>query len=179
MQYANTLNKFVSFFWTLQQDLLLKFLTLESESKVSTEKLQEEMQKKVEEQDILQREMDKHEQHVDWLEKQVSLLQTTIEEKEQLILRYKDREKELEDQKAEVFNIRITKQLKYLYLLRKCNECSIWLQVQASLVDAESKLAEAKMQYDLMLESKQSELSRHLKELSLRNDEVPPFTFDL
>ena len=109
----------------MQQDLLLKFLTLESESKVSTEKLQEEMQKKVEEQDILQREMDKHEQHVDWLEKQVSLLQTTIEEKEQLILRYKDREKELEDQKAEVFNIRITKQLNYLYLLRKCNECSI------------------------------------------------------
>ena len=109
----------------MQQDLLLKFSALESESKVSTEKLQEEMQKKLEELDILQREMDKNEQYVDSLEKQVSHLQTTIEEKGQLILQYKDREKELEDQKAEVFNIRITKQLNYLYLLRKCNECSI------------------------------------------------------
>lgn len=37
---------------------------------------------------------------------------------------------------------------------------------------AESRLAEAKKQYDLMLESKQLELSRHLKELSQRNDQV-------
>ncbi|GFZ10050.1 myosin heavy chain-related protein [Actinidia rufa] len=141
----NTLSESSRLSKSKMQDLLLTFSALESESKVSTEKLQEEMQKKVEELDILQREMDKHKQHVDSLEKQVSLLQTTIEEKEQLILRYKDREKELEDQKAEV---------------------------QASLVDAESKLAEAKKKYDLMLESKQSELSRHLKELSQRNDEA-------
>ncbi|XP_057469246.1 synaptonemal complex protein 1-like isoform X2 [Actinidia eriantha] len=141
----NTLSESSRLSKSKMQDLLLKFSALESESKVSTEKLQEEMQKKVEELDILQRDMYKHEQHVDLLEKQVSLLQTTIEEKEQLILRYKDKEKELEDQKAEV---------------------------QASLVDAESKLAEAKKQYDLMLESKQSELSRHLKELSQRNDEA-------
>ncbi|XP_057490889.1 synaptonemal complex protein 1-like isoform X1 [Actinidia eriantha] len=141
----NTLEESSRLSESKMQDLLLKFSALESESKVSTEKLQEEMQKKLEELDILQREMDKNEQHVDSLEKQVSHLQTTIEEKEQLILRYKDREKELEDQKAEV---------------------------QASLVDAESKLAEAKKQYDLMLESKQSELSRHLKELSQRNDQA-------
>ncbi|GFY85831.1 myosin heavy chain-related protein [Actinidia rufa] len=123
----NTLSESSRLSESKMQDLLLKFSALESESKVSTEKLQEEMQKKLEELDILQREMDKNEQHVDSLEKQVSHLQTTIEEKEQLILQYKDREKELEDQKAEV---------------------------QASLVDAESKLAEAKKQYDLMLESK-------------------------
>ncbi|PSR99884.1 Synaptonemal complex protein [Actinidia chinensis var. chinensis] len=141
----NTLSESSRLSESKMQDFLLKYSALESESKVSTEKLQEEMQKKLEELDILQREMDKNEQHVDSLEKQVSHLQTTIEEKEQLILRYKDRENELEDQKAEV---------------------------QASLDDAESKLAEAKKQYDLMLESKQSELSRHLKELSQRNDQA-------
>ncbi|XP_020867377.1 synaptonemal complex protein 1 isoform X1 [Arabidopsis lyrata subsp. lyrata] len=37
---------------------------------------------------------------------------------------------------------------------------------------AETKLVEAKKQYDLMLESKQLELSRHLKELSQRNDQA-------
>ncbi|KAI8000876.1 Synaptonemal complex protein 2 [Camellia lanceoleosa] len=35
---------------------------------------------------------------------------------------------------------------------------------------------DAKKQYDLMLESKQLELSRHLKELSQKNDQAPPFT---
>lgn len=37
---------------------------------------------------------------------------------------------------------------------------------------AECKLAEAKKQYDMMLEGKQLELSKHLKELSQRNDQV-------
>lgn len=48
----------------------------------------------------------------------------------------------------------------------------ILLQNQASLVAAESKLAEEKKQYDLMLEGKQLELSRHLNEISQRNDQV-------
>ncbi|KAI8550390.1 hypothetical protein RHMOL_Rhmol06G0102500 [Rhododendron molle] len=127
------------------QDLLLKISALESESKDSTEKLQEEIQKKLVEVESLQEEIDKHEQHRDSLEKQVGQLQTTLEEKEQLVLRSMDREKELEDKKAEL---------------------------QAALVDAESKLSEAKVQYDSMLESKQLELSRHLKELSQRNDQA-------
>ncbi|KAG5544014.1 hypothetical protein RHGRI_016686 [Rhododendron griersonianum] len=127
------------------QDLLLKISALESESKDSTEKLQEEIQKKLEEVESLQEQIDKHKQHRDSLEKQVGQLQTTLEEKEQLVLRSTDREKELEDKKAEL---------------------------QAALVDAESKLSEAKMQYDSMLESKQLELSRHLKELSRRNDQA-------
>ena len=46
------------------------------------------------------------------------------------------------------------------------------LQNQALLVTAETKLSEAKRQYDTMLESKQMELSRHLKEISHRNDQV-------
>ncbi|KAG5531888.1 hypothetical protein RHGRI_026484 [Rhododendron griersonianum] len=82
------------------QDSLLKILALESESKDSTEKLQEEIQKRSEELEILQEEVDKHEQHRDSPEKQVGQLQTILEEKEQLVLRSKDREKELEDQKT-------------------------------------------------------------------------------
>lgn len=49
---------------------------------------------------------------------------------------------------------------------------SVLFQIQALLAADENKLAEAKKQYDLMLESKQSELSRHLKEISQRNDQV-------
>lgn len=47
-----------------------------------------------------------------------------------------------------------------------------FLQNQALLAAAESKLVEDKKQYDLMLESKQLELSRHLKDISQRNDQV-------
>ncbi|KAJ6391511.1 hypothetical protein OIU77_025484 [Salix suchowensis] len=43
---------------------------------------------------------------------------------------------------------------------------------QASLTAAESKLTKAKTQHEMMLESKQLELSRHLKEISQRNDEA-------
>ncbi|XP_059631354.1 synaptonemal complex protein 1-like [Cornus florida] len=127
------------------QDLLLKFSDLESENRVSTEKLQAEIQEKTEEICILQKEVTKHEQNVDSQERQVSQLHNTLEEKEQIIMQYKDGEKQLEDKKTEI---------------------------QASLVDAEGKLVEAKKQYDLMLESKQLELSRHLKEISQKNDQA-------
>lgn len=48
-------------------------------------------------------------------------------------------------------------------------------QNQASLTAAESQLTKAKKQHDMLLESKQLELSRHLKEISQRNDEVLSF----
>lgn len=54
----------------------------------------------------------------------------------------------------------------------KCLVFCTLLQIQASLLAAESNLAEAKKQHDQMLESKQLELSRHLKELSQKNDQV-------
>ncbi|XAR62159.1 hypothetical protein NMG60_11016800 [Bertholletia excelsa] len=127
------------------QDLLLKISALESENKEAKEKLKEDIKKKEEEVYVLQREIDKHEQHVDSLEKQVSRLQSELKEKEEVILRSKEWEKQLEAQKAEVL---------------------------VSLTDAESKLDESKKQYDLMLESKQLELSRHLKELSQKNDQA-------
>lgn len=60
-------------------------------------------------------------------------------------------------------------------LLRFC----LLLQSRALLTAAESKLAEAKRQYDMMLESKQLELSRHLKEISQRNDQVLSLTIFL
>ncbi|KAH7865402.1 hypothetical protein Vadar_006149 [Vaccinium darrowii] len=141
----NTLSESARLSDTKMQDLILKFTALEAESKDSTEILQDEIQKKVEEVNSLQGDIDRHVQHLDALEKQVDKLQTTLEEKEQLVLLSKDTERELEDKKAEL---------------------------QAALVDAESKLSEAKMQYDSMLESKQLELSRHLKELSQRNDQA-------
>ncbi|RRT75522.1 hypothetical protein B296_00000541 [Ensete ventricosum] len=50
--------------------------------------------------------------------------------------------------------------------------CGSDFQVQALLAAAEAKLKEAKIQYDLMLEGKQLELSKHLKELSQKNDQV-------
>ena len=49
------------------------------------------------------------------------------------------------------------------------------IQVEASLAATECQLNEAKKQYDLMLEGKQIELSKHLKELSLKNDQVSYF----
>ncbi|EPS72663.1 hypothetical protein M569_02095, partial [Genlisea aurea] len=44
--------------------------------------------------------------------------------------------------------------------------------ILASLADAESKLEESKKQYDHMVEIKHQELSKHLKEISLRNDQA-------
>ncbi|XWS15003.1 hypothetical protein CRYUN_Cryun35bG0057200 [Craigia yunnanensis] len=127
------------------QDLLLKISALEMENKDNTEKMQAEIQGKTEEIDNLEKESEKHEVQVDSLEKQVGELQVMLEEKEQLMLQYKEREKKLEDQ--------ISKN-------------------QAMLTAAESKLVEARKQYDVMLESKQLELSRHLKEISQRNDQA-------
>ncbi|KAF3445822.1 hypothetical protein FNV43_RR10999 [Rhamnella rubrinervis] len=127
------------------QDLLQKISELETLNKDNKETLQAQLQKKVEEMHTLKRESEKREQRVNLLEKQVNELHDILEEKEQLILQYNEHEKELEE--------KITKH-------------------QALLTATESRLAEAKKQYDLMLESKQLELSRHLKDLSQKNDQA-------
>uniref|UniRef100_A0A803N0N5 Synaptonemal complex protein 1 n=1 Tax=Chenopodium quinoa TaxID=63459 RepID=A0A803N0N5_CHEQI len=124
-------------------NLLIKLSELELEKTENMEKLQGDMHKKEDEIDGLQKEILKINQEVKSFEEQVNKLSSTLEEKEQLILQYKDKEKELDNQKAE-----------------------------AQLAAAEGKLGEAKKQYDAMLESKQSELSRHLKEISQRNDQA-------
>ncbi|TKY56255.1 Synaptonemal complex protein 1 [Spatholobus suberectus] len=127
------------------QGLLLKISALETESKENTERLQAEILKKSEETNTLQKERMKLEQHADSLDKEVIQLQNVLEEKEQCILHYKEQEKKLEDQITENLSL---------------------------LTAAESKLSEARKQYDQMVENKQLELSRHLKEISQRNDQA-------
>ncbi|KAL1321235.1 hypothetical protein HN51_065966 [Arachis hypogaea] len=127
------------------QGLLLKISSLETESKEITERLQEEITKKSEEIDTLQKERMKLEQNADSLHEEVRRLHNILEDKEQHILQYKEKEKKLEDQITEN---------------------------QSLLTASESKLSEARKQYDQMVESKQLELSRHLKEISLRNDQA-------
>ena len=72
------------------------------ENKDNTETMQAEIQGKIEEIDHLKKESEKHDVQVDSLEKQVSQLQLILEEKEQLILQYKEKEKKLGDQISEV-----------------------------------------------------------------------------
>ncbi|GAB4861216.1 hypothetical protein Ancab_036374 [Ancistrocladus abbreviatus] len=127
------------------KEVLLKVSLLESENKKNVETLEAELHKKEGEIDVLQKVIEKRKQQEEFLEKQVNQLNNTLKEKEQLILQSEGREQHLEDQKAEI---------------------------QALLAAAESKLTEAKKQYDSMLESKQAELSRHLKEISQRNDQA-------
>ncbi|KAL5705256.1 hypothetical protein ACHQM5_023585 [Ranunculus cassubicifolius] len=130
---------------TKVQDLTVQISKLETENQELQEQMQAKLQGKSEEAEVLQKEILKHEQLVDSLEKEASQLRDSLEEKEQLHLQYKDRERLLEDQRTEI---------------------------QTSLALAENTLTEAKKQYDLMLESKQMELSKHLKEISLRNDQA-------
>ncbi|XP_026419162.1 synaptonemal complex protein 1-like [Papaver somniferum] len=127
------------------RELSQNISTLESESRDIQDKLQVKLQGKSEETEGLQKVIVEHEEHVASLENQVSELRGNLEEKEQLHQHYIEKEKLLEDKKKEI---------------------------QASLAAAESTLAETKKQYDVMLESKQLELSKHLKEISQRNDQA-------
>ncbi|KAI3931424.1 hypothetical protein MKX01_040341 [Papaver californicum] len=128
-----------------RRDLLQKISTLESDNQDIQGKLQAKLQSKTEETEGIQKEIVEHEQHVASLETQIRELCGSLEEKEQLHQQYMEKEKLLEDQNAEI---------------------------QASLAAAGNTLEEIKKQYDLMLESKQLELSKHLKEISQRNDQA-------
>ncbi|KAF6148740.1 hypothetical protein GIB67_019348 [Kingdonia uniflora] len=130
---------------TKMQELLLKVSTLESENLDTQDKMQVKLQGKSEEVEALQKEIVRHGEHINLLEKQVSQLHESLEEKEQLHMQFTEREKQLEQQRIEV---------------------------QTSLAAAETTLMETKKQYDLMLESKQLELTKHIKEISQRNDQA-------
>ncbi|KAK8692310.1 hypothetical protein V6N13_075778 [Hibiscus sabdariffa] len=112
------------------QDLLLKISTLEMENKDNAEKMQADIQGRKEEIDNLEKELEKHEAQVVSLESQVGQLRAVVEEQEQLALQYKEREKNLEAQISEVYETN-----------------------QAIIATAESKLVEARTQYDAMLEN--------------------------
>ncbi|CAJ2663384.1 unnamed protein product [Trifolium pratense] len=127
------------------QGLLLKISALETESKENMERMQEDILKKSDEIDTLQKERLKIEQHADSFDKEVLQLRNVLDEKEQCILQHKEQEKKLEDQITENRSL---------------------------LTAAESKLAEAINQYNQMVENKQLEMSKHLKEISQRNDQA-------
>ena len=163
-------------FTSLQQDFMLKISELEIENKRYIDELQSDITKKQDEIDLLRKEMENRDQHIDSLEKQVIQLNDTQKEIDRLVLELKDREKQLEEQKAKV--PQLDSQIYSLYCCFFEQFClSIWFsggmsQIEESLSDAETKLSEAKKQYDQMLESKQLELSRNLKEISQKNDQV-------
>ncbi|PHU19818.1 hypothetical protein BC332_10969 [Capsicum chinense] len=127
------------------QNLSLKLSEMETENKDHIGKLESDLQKKEDEIHLLRKEIDNYTETVDSLEKHVTEINSKLEEKDQLVQELQDREKQLEAERE---------------------------KIQTSLLAAESKLAESKKQYDQMLESKQLELSRHLKELSQKNDQA-------
>ncbi|KAJ0481186.1 hypothetical protein HanIR_Chr13g0639861 [Helianthus annuus] len=127
------------------QDFQLKHSESETENKENIRNLESEIHRTKEETDTLKKEILQHEQHVDSLEKQLNELHTLLQEKERVVLESNEREKLLEDQKAEA---------------------------QKLFIEAEGNLKEAKKQYDDMLRSKQLELSKHLKEISQKNDQA-------
>ncbi|GFQ02438.1 synaptonemal complex protein 1 [Phtheirospermum japonicum] len=127
------------------QDLSLKYSELENNSNGLMDGLKADIRMKQDEIDLLQKEVEESAEKIDSLEKRVSELEIALEEKEQFVVELKTREKLLDDQKAEITE---------------------------SLADTERKLEEAKKQYDHMLENKHSELSKHLKEISQRNDQA-------
>ncbi|KAJ4976181.1 hypothetical protein NE237_001287 [Protea cynaroides] len=133
------------------RDLLLKISTLESENQDIQEKSLAKILEKADNINTLEKEIGKHLELVDSLEKHVSQLHDSSKEKEQQLLQSTDKEKQLEDKKRRGY--------------RKVG-------IQSQLAVAESKLVEAKKQYVLMLESKQLELSKRLKEISQRNDQA-------
>ncbi|KAL5992408.1 hypothetical protein ACLOJK_013326 [Asimina triloba] len=126
------------------QDLLLKISTLESENQDMQEKFRLSLERKTEELEALGKETETRNQYVVSLENQLVQLRANLDEKECLHLQAEERLKLLEGQKAET---------------------------QALLTTAENTLTEARKQFDLMLEGKQLELTKHLKEISQRNDQ--------
>lgn len=90
-------------FCVMQQDLLLKFSELENDSKGLMDGLKADILKKQDEIDLLQKAAEKSEENVDSLEKRISELENALGEKDQLVVELKTREKQFDDQKAEVF----------------------------------------------------------------------------
>ncbi|XP_073304796.1 synaptonemal complex protein 1-like [Primulina huaijiensis] len=127
------------------KDLLLKLSKVENDSNNLIKGLKADILEKQEEIDLSKKDIEKNEENLVSLEKRVSELDIALEEKDHLILELKTREKQLEDQKEEI---------------------------KESLTDAVNNLEEAKNQYEQLFESKQIELSKHLKEISLRNDQA-------
>lgn len=100
LDYHIMLNQYVLL--KMQQDFQLKHSESETENKEIIKNLQSEIQKKEEEIDNLQKEVVNHEQNEDSQEKQLNQLQSLLQEKEQVVLELKEKEKQIEDQLTEV-----------------------------------------------------------------------------
>lgn len=87
----------------MHQDFQLKHSESETATTESIRNLQLEIHGKEEEIDTLRKESVKHEEHVDSLEKEVSQLHSSLQEKDQVVLEFKEREKQLEDKKIRGF----------------------------------------------------------------------------
>nr|XP_016498242.1 PREDICTED: synaptonemal complex protein 1-like [Nicotiana tabacum] len=109
------------------QNLLVKLSYMETENKDHIGKLQIDMQKKEDETRLLREEIDKYTETVESQEKHVAETNNKLEEKDKILQELQDRQKQLEAERE---------------------------KIQASLLAAESNLAEAKKQHDQMLESK-------------------------
>ncbi|CAN1239288.1 Synaptonemal complex protein 1 [Linum grandiflorum] len=127
------------------EELLQKLARLEEENRDSTAKLQADIQEKVDEINNLQKELAKHDQEVHSLKNKVDELEHMVQEKEETVLQGKESERKLEYQINEV---------------------------KASLTTGESRLVEVRKQYEVMLDRKELELSKHLQEISTRNDQA-------
>jgi len=88
----------------LQQDLSQKISKLESENHNLEEKVESVLQERAEETRSLRDEIIKRDQHAESLENEISNLRNVLNEKEQLHTSFLEREKVLEEQKAEVVN---------------------------------------------------------------------------
>lgn len=85
--------------------MLLKISGLEIEKKDVDDKLLEEERKNADNVSAWQNERNKLEQQRDSLEKQVAQLHCTLNEKDQLLVEFEDREKKLEEKITEVIGM--------------------------------------------------------------------------
>ncbi|KAJ1700154.1 hypothetical protein LUZ63_008666 [Rhynchospora breviuscula] len=127
------------------QQLLHKISALESDTHETQEKMRTMLEEKEKETESLNSEVTNRDQKLEELESEMSQLKVALHEEKQLHLALVEREKQLEE--------KISK-------------------FQASLTTTEAELSEAKRQYDMMLEVKQLELSKHLKDLCQKNDQA-------
>ncbi|CAI9092678.1 OLC1v1027990C1 [Oldenlandia corymbosa var. corymbosa] len=122
---VQTLTENLSISESKMKDIQLKLSELEIETKDSIERLQEVVTEKEGGIDALKKEIENRDEQIDSLQKQVCQINVTLEEKDRLVEELKIREKQLEDHKT---------------------------KIEVSLGETETKISEAKKQYDQMLE---------------------------
>ncbi|KAJ3679592.1 hypothetical protein LUZ60_017603 [Juncus effusus] len=128
-----------------KKELLLSISGLESQIQENQEKVQRILEDRTKEEESFNCEVTKRDKQLEELENEMNQLKIALDEEKQFRSALIEKERELESQKS---------------------------QIKASLDSTESQLNEAKRQYDKMLEIKQLELSKHLKDLCQKNDQA-------